>query len=118
MSALGARSAVTATLIAVPLAIAVPKGEQDPCTLVSAAEMRPWVGALATPQFRATDDDVPDKLGERCVYRGTDGREVTIGTQSGGGRAGGAALRDIPTTLGAGLAKGGATGMDTMANRG
>jgi hypothetical protein len=51
------------------------------------------------------------------VYRGTDGREVTIWTQSGGGRTAGVAMRDIPKQLGGALAKGGATGMDTLANR-
>jgi hypothetical protein len=91
--------------------------DQDPCTLITAAEMSRWVGTLATPQFRANDDGTPNTAGERCVYRGADGREVTIWTQSGGGRAAGKAMRDIPATLGSGLAKGGATGMDTMTNR-
>ena len=143
MSLFRARSAIVLTFVTAPLAMGASCGgmssadarstsirdrisalvardsrrDQDPCTLLSASDVRPWVGALATPPFRATDDAIPDVRGERCVYRGADGREVTIWTQPGGGRAGGAAMRDVPTKLGAALAKGGAPGMDTLANR-
>jgi hypothetical protein len=52
---------------------------QDPCTLLSAREPEPYVGALGLSPFRASDgSNAPDTAGEECVYRGKDGRELTV----------------------------------------
>ena len=52
---------------------------QDPCTLLSAPEAEPYVGALALAPFRASDgSDTPDGAGEECVYRGKDGTQLTV----------------------------------------
>ncbi|HEY2896712.1 MAG TPA: hypothetical protein VGJ12_06210 [Gemmatimonadaceae bacterium] len=52
---------------------------QDPCTLLSAREAEPYVGPLGLSPFRASDgSNAPDTAGEECVYRGRDGRELTV----------------------------------------
>lgn len=59
----------------------------DPCTLLSANEAEVYVGVLGSPPYRATDDGVADVSGELCMYRGTDGRQITIDRIEGGGSA-------------------------------
>lgn len=49
----------------------------DPCALLSGGEAIPYVGALVAPPYRASDG-AADVRGDECMYRGTDGREVTI----------------------------------------
>ncbi|MGH7668363.1 MAG: hypothetical protein ACRENQ_02630 [Gemmatimonadaceae bacterium] len=88
----------------------------DPCTLLSASEAAPYVGPLASPPYLASDG-VPDVHGDQCVYRGTDGRVVTVQATWSGGAAAGKVTQDVPDKLGSGLAGAGATGMDTMAHR-
>jgi hypothetical protein len=52
---------------------------QNPCTLLSAREAERYVGALGVSPFRASDgSDAPDTAGEECVYRGKDGRQLTV----------------------------------------
>jgi len=99
-------------------AIASPdRGEsQDPCTYLSAAEAARYIGTLATPPYRS-DDEHPNRTGDVCVYRSRDGRELQIKGGSEGGADVGAVLENIPKKLGAALSKGGAPGLDTMANR-
>ena len=79
----------------------------DPCTLLSANEAEVYVGVLVSPPYRATDDGVPDAGGESCMYRGTDGRQVTI-WRGAGGAAAGQALNGVPNALGGALEKAGA----------
>ncbi|MEO7041353.1 MAG: hypothetical protein ABI035_03745 [Gemmatimonadaceae bacterium] len=91
-----------------------PSSGSDPCTLLSAAELEPYVGALATPPYRA-DDGRASTTGDQCIYRGKDGRVVSIAARTGGAVAG-QAMQDIPDKLGAALNKGGASGMGSMVN--
>ena len=88
----------------------------DPCTLLSASEAAPYVGPLSSPPYRASDG-APDVRGDQCVYRGKDGRVVTVEATWSGGAAASKAAQDVPNKLGSGLASSGATGMDTMAHR-
>jgi len=98
------------------VATANERGSQDPCTYVSADEAAKYVGALATPPYRA-DDKHPNETGDVCVYRSRDGRELQIKGSGGGAIAAGAALENIPKKLGAALSAAGASELDTMANR-
>jgi hypothetical protein len=88
----------------------------DPCTLLSAGEAAPYVGALAAPPYRASDG-AADVRGDECMYRGTDGRQVTVLPDWSGGEVVGRILRDVPNVVGNALHKAGATGMDTMTHR-
>jgi hypothetical protein len=88
----------------------------DPCTLLSAGEAAPYVGALAAPPYRASDG-AADVRGDECMYRGTDGRQVTVRPDWHGGEVVGGVLRDVPNAIGNALSKAGATGMDTMTHR-
>ena len=87
----------------------------DPCTLLSAAEAVPYVGPLSSPPYRASDG-APDVRGDQCVYRGTDGRVVTVEPTWSGGAAASRAAQDVPNGLGTDV-QSGAPGMDTMAHR-
>lgn len=88
----------------------------DPCTYLAADEAEPYVGRMATPPFRA-DDGRASTMGAECIYRGANGHELTIKPSARGGAMMAKVMTGIPHALGAVLAKGGATGMDTMANR-
>ncbi len=88
----------------------------DPCTLLSAGETERFVGPLATPPYRASDG-APDVHGDQCVYRGKDGRVLTVEASWSGGAVAGKAAQDVPNQVGSGMEKSGATGMDTMAHR-
>ena len=78
------------------------RGEaQDPCTLLSAEDAEPYVGALAVAPFRASDgSDTPDVAGEECVYRGEDGRHVTVLVDWRGGGMMGRVLEGFPESVG------------------
>jgi hypothetical protein len=87
---------------------------QDPCTLVSAAEARPYVGPLATPPYRASDGTA-DTGGDECVYRGRDGRAVTVRPEWSGGQMIGQALQ-LPGKIMGALSKG-APGLDSLTDK-
>ena len=77
----------------------------DPCTLLSAGEIEPYIGALVSPPYRSSDG-AADTRGDECMYRGTNGRELTVRPDwSGGGASAGS------------VAEGAAIGMDTLAHR-
>ncbi|MEP6990334.1 MAG: hypothetical protein ABJA80_05325, partial [bacterium] len=79
----------------------------DPCTLLSANEAEVYVGVLGSPPYRATDEGVADASGELCMYRGTDGRQITIDRIDGGGSAD-QAISDVPNAVAGALDKAGA----------
>lgn len=87
----------------------------DPCTLLSASDLEPYVGALSTPPYRA-DDGHASISGDQCVYRGKDGRVVSISNGTGGAEVG-QTIQDIPEKLSAALSKNGAPGLGGMANQ-
>jgi hypothetical protein len=73
---------------------------QDPCALLSAVEAMPYVGPLATPPYRASDG-AADPHGDQCVYRGKDGRQVTVLPDwSGGGAIAGSVVQGAANALG------------------
>jgi hypothetical protein len=86
----------------------------DPCALVSSGEAEPYVGKLAAPPYRASDG-AADTGGDQCVYRGRDGRQVTVNPSWRGGQMIGQALQ-LPGKIMGALAKG-APGLDSMTNR-
>ena len=88
----------------------------DPCALLSADEAEPYVGRLVAPPYRASDG-AADVHGDECMYRGTDGRQVTVQPDWRSGRVVGQVLKGVPDALGKVLAQGGAAGMDSMAHR-
>ena len=49
----------------------------DPCTLVSQAEMERFLGPLAEPPYRVRQRR-PSPAGDGCMYRARDGRNVTL----------------------------------------
>jgi hypothetical protein len=74
---------------------------QDPCTLLSAQEAEPYVGALAIAPFRASDgSDTPDAGGDACVYRGIDGKHFTVLADWRGGGMMGEALDGLHESVG------------------
>ncbi|HEY8793438.1 MAG TPA: hypothetical protein VIM15_00725 [Gemmatimonadaceae bacterium] len=91
---------------------------QDPCTLLSAKEAEPYVGVLAIPPYRASDgSDTPDVAGEECMYRGKDGRQVSVLADWRGGGMMGNVLDGIPKAIGEATKGTNAQGMDSMAGR-
>jgi hypothetical protein len=89
----------------------------DPCTFLSADEAAPYVGPLATPPYRASDG-AADVRGDQCMYRGRDGRQLTVAPDwSGGGAAANAAVQGAANAVGSALAKAAGPGGDTMAHR-
>ncbi len=87
----------------------------DPCTLLAAAEAEPYVGPLAVPPYR-TSDGAADARGDQCLYRGRDGREITVRPMWHGGRAVGQVLQGVPAALGGVLSKAD-PGFDTLVHR-
>lgn len=87
----------------------------DPCTLFAAAEAQPFVGALATPPYRASDG-VADVRGDECLYRGRDGREVAVRPDWRAGRVAGGVLRGVPNAIGSVLGRAD-PGFDSLAHR-
>jgi hypothetical protein len=88
----------------------------DPCTLLSANEAEVYVGVLVSPPYRATEDGVADASGESCMYRGSDGRQVTIWRGAGGAEAG-QALNGVPNAIGGALEKAGAGNLAATTHR-
>ncbi|MEP6494247.1 MAG: hypothetical protein ABJF01_16310 [bacterium] len=114
------RLTMTGLAVIVPLGViaqtARAQREQDPCSFLSASEAEKYVGHLTSPPYRAAGARA-SKTGEDCVYRGSNGHQLTINPSASGGAAAGKVMTDVPKSLGSALSKGGATGADTMANR-
>ncbi len=87
----------------------------DSCTLLAASEAEPYVGPLAIPPYR-TSDGAADASGDECMYRGKDGRQVTVRPAWHGGQMIGRVLTDVPNALGSVLGKG-APGLDSLTHR-
>jgi hypothetical protein len=98
------------------IASATGDAKPDPCTLLSANEAEVYVGVLVSPPYRVTDDGVPNVSGETCMYRGSDGRQVTI-FLGAGGATGGAAMTAAPNALSGALEKAGAGNLAAEAHR-
>jgi len=77
----------------------VSSGAHDPCSLLSAGEAGTYVGPLASPPYRASDG-AADTRGDECMYRGRDGRQISLRPEWEGG-----------------VLDEGAPGLDSMAHR-
>jgi hypothetical protein len=60
-------------------------GGQDPCTLVSQAEMERFIGPMGEPPYRVDNGANTDPGGSQCLYRGRDGRFVLLDVDWDGG---------------------------------
>ena len=69
----------------------------DPCTLLAAGEAAPYVGPLVSPPYRSSDG-AADARGDECMYRGTDGRQITVRPDWTGGGAAAAGDGGLDTT--------------------
>lgn len=90
----------------------------DPCSLLSASEAAPYVGPLVAPPYRSSEG-AADVRGDQCMYRGKDGRQITVAPDwSGGGTAAGSSVQDAAKIVGGALNKAsGDGGGDTMTHR-
>ena len=77
----------------------------DPCSLLSANEALPYVGSLVAPPYR-TSDGAPDIRGDQCMYRGKDGRQITVAPDwNGGGATAGSSVQGAAGLMGGAPAK-------------
>jgi hypothetical protein len=80
--------------------VAINADADDPCRYVTAEEAQPYVGLLVAPPYRVTSDNgLPNPTGDGCLYRGRDGREITVQYLPHGGQMGGTVARRIPTVM-------------------
>ena len=79
---------------------AINANANDPCRYVTAEEAQPYVGPLVAPPYRVeSDKSLPNPTGDGCLYRGRDGREITIQFSPHGGLMAGTAARRIPAVM-------------------
>jgi hypothetical protein len=113
----GGQDAGTSALLKRAAADDAMASAHDPCTLLSAGEAEPYVGTLVSPPYRSSDG-AADARGDECMYRGNDGRQLTVRPDwSGGGTAADATVQGAVNALGTALGRSGGAGMDTMAHR-
>jgi hypothetical protein len=89
----------------------------DPCTLLSAIEAQPYVGQLATPPFRADDNGHASARGSSCVYRGSDGKQISLNWKAAGAAQAGSITASVPNALGNTLDKAGESGLAASTHR-
>lgn len=91
MSNVGSRIGLILTATASAALIAcgesAPATAHDPCTLLTTGEAATYVGLLASPPYRASDG-AADARGDQCMYRGEDGRQITVVPEWSGGGTG------------------------------
>jgi hypothetical protein len=72
----------------------------DPCRYVTADEAQPYVGPLVVPPYRVSpDNSLPNPTGDGCLYRGRNGREITIQYSPHGGQMAGTVARRVPAVM-------------------
>jgi hypothetical protein len=101
----GDSSSSAATLNAAPAGAATevssPHHGDDPCIYIASTEAEAYVGPLSTPPFRYDESNgMPDINGQKCMYRGRDGREITIDLLLGGAKMAVAATAGVPRVVG------------------
>jgi len=73
---------------------------EDPCRYLTASEVEPYVGPLLSPPFRANSgDEVANRSGDACLYRGKDGRGVVFVHSAHGGKMAGTVARRVPAVM-------------------
>jgi hypothetical protein len=113
-AACGGSDDSAASLLKKALAAGASSGAHDPCSLLSAGAAETYVGPLASPPYRASDG-AADMRGDECMYRGRDGRQISLRPEWEGGALTGKVLHGVPNALGGVLGKG-APGLDSMAH--
>lgn len=74
--------------------------EEDPCRYVTASEVEPYTGPLVASPYRAgSNDALPNKGGDACLYRGKGGREVMVQYNARGAAVVGTVARRIPAVM-------------------
>jgi hypothetical protein len=74
--------------------------EEDPCRYVTASEVEPYTGPLVAPPYRAgSNDALPNRAGDACLYRGKDGREVMVQYAAHGAATAGTMGRRVPQVM-------------------
>lgn len=74
--------------------------EEDPCRYLTASEVEPYTGPLVAPPYRAgSNDALPNRAGDACLYRGKDGREVMVQYAAHGAATAGTAGRRVPQVM-------------------
>lgn len=87
-------------LTAAQTAAAVNADLDDPCRYVTAEEAQPYVGPLVAPPYRVSpDNSLPNPTGDGCLYRGKDGREITVQYGPHGAQMAGTYARRIPAVM-------------------
>jgi hypothetical protein len=75
--------------------------DDDPCIYLASTEAEVYVGPLATPPFRIDESDgTPNPDGQKCMYRGRDGREIMVDAMLGGAKMAVAATAGVPRVVG------------------
>jgi hypothetical protein len=73
----------------------------DPCIYIASTEAETYVGPLSTPPFRFNESEgAPAVDGQKCMYRGRDGREITVDLMLGGAKMAIAASAGVPRVVG------------------
>jgi hypothetical protein len=98
-----AGSADSASVTTAPTAAqtaAINADANDPCRYVTPEEALPYVGPLVAPPYRVnSDNSLPNPTGDGCLYRGRDGREITIQYSPHGARTAGTVSRRVPAVV-------------------
>jgi hypothetical protein len=86
---------------AVAAASTVADRGDDPCIYLASTEAEAYVGPLVTPPFRFDESEgTPSVEGQQCMYRGRDGREITVDAMLGGAKMAIAATAGVPRVMG------------------
>jgi hypothetical protein len=104
--ACGGKKSAAADAAAVDTATMTAATGEDVCRYLTADDVEPYTGALLTPPYRATDDAVPNRSGDQCLYRGKDGREILFNHSAHGGQMAGTVTRRVPAVMDRLLANG------------
>ncbi len=95
-----ADSASATTTQTAPQTAAINADANDPCRYVTAEEALPYVGPLVAPPYRVDpDNSLPNPTGDGCLYRGRDGREITIQYSPHGAQMAGTVARRVPAVM-------------------
>lgn len=74
--------------------------EADPCRYLTAGDVEPYTGPLVAPPYRAgSNDALPNRAGDACLYRGKDGREVMVQYSAHGAATAGTMARRVPQVM-------------------
>jgi hypothetical protein len=101
---LNSKISVTAIAVAVALSTAGARAATgasgfDPCRLLAATEAQAFVGVLSNPPYRADEGGAGNVRGDRCVYRGSGGRQLEVTWVAEGATTSSHILEDVPNAM-------------------